>query len=182
MNYCSHCGAPVALATPRGDDRPRFVCPGCGMIHYQNPKVVVGCIPEWDERILLCRRAIQPRRGTWTLPAGYLENGEAVEEGARRELLEEAGAVGLDMIPYGIYNIRHVNQVYLMFITRLATEKFSAGEESIEVGLFSEKEIPWDRISFPVIEKTLQRYYRDFPKGVFPFHIDDVLRRLKDGP
>jgi ADP-ribose pyrophosphatase YjhB (NUDIX family) len=149
------------------------------MIHYQNPRMVVGCIPRWEDRILLCRRSIEPRYGTWTLPAGYLENGESVEEGARRELEEEACASAADLRPYGIYSIRHVSQLYLMFLARLASERFGAGEETLEARLFEEHKIPWDDLSFPVVEMTLRRYFRDVKNGEFPFHIDDVTQRMK---
>jgi ADP-ribose pyrophosphatase YjhB (NUDIX family) len=164
---------------PLGDDRERFVCPHCGMIHYQNPRMVVGCIPQWQDRLLLCRRAIEPRNGSWTLPAGYLENGETVADGARRELLEEACASARALQPYGLYNIRHVNQVYLMFIAELASEEFGAGEETSEVGLFEAHAIPWDELSFPVVEMTLRRYLQDARRGTFPFHMDDVITRMK---
>jgi len=135
MNHCSHCGETVTRGIPPGDDRERFICPSCGAIHYQNPRMVVGCIPMWEDRLLLCRRAIEPRHGLWTLPAGFLEKGESVEEGARRELMEEALASALELRPYGLYNIRHVSQVYLMFITELASDEFGAGEETLEADL-----------------------------------------------
>jgi ADP-ribose pyrophosphatase YjhB (NUDIX family) len=141
--------------------------------------VVVGCIPRWEDRLLLCRRSIEPRHGTWTLPAGYLENGESVEEGARRELMEEARASARAMQPYGLYNIRRVNQVYLIFIAELASPEFGAGEESLEVRLFGEEEFPWDELSFPVVEMTLKRYFEDARRGEFHFHIDDVIARMK---
>jgi ADP-ribose pyrophosphatase YjhB (NUDIX family) len=178
MNFCSHCGAEVVLAIPPGDDRRRFVCRACRTIHYQNPRVVVGCIPEWREQILLCRRAIEPRHGRWTLPAGYLENGETVMEGACRETREEAGATLTDLRPYGMYNIRHVNQIYLMFRGPLADLGFKPGKESLEVRLFKEEEIPWDDLAFPVIECTLRNYFRDRPLGLFGFHIEDIVRRM----
>jgi len=178
MNFCSHCGAPVTLIIPEGDDRPRYSCVACGAIHYQNPKMVVGCVPQWQGKILLCRRAIEPRYGRWTLPAGYLENGETVTDGARRETLEEAGAALHEVIPYGLYNICHVNQIYLMFRAQLNGLNFSPGKESLEVRLFEEEEIPWEDMAFPVIEQTLARYIADRPRGVFPFHIADVVRRL----
>ena len=129
MNYCSQCGERVVRGVPPGDDRERFFCPSCETVHYQNPRMVVGCIPWWENSILLCRRAIEPRYGTWTLPAGFLENGESVAEGARRELLEEARATALGLTLYGLYNIRHVSQVYLIFLAPLATKEFAAGEE-----------------------------------------------------
>ena len=151
------------------------------MIHYQNPRMVVGCIPYWKGRILLCLRSIEPRHGTWTLPAGYLENGESVEEGARRELMEEARASALDLLPFGLYNIRHVSQIFLMFRAELASRDFGAGEETLEARLFEEGAIPWDELAFPVVETTLQRYFRDVQRGTFPFHIEDVTARMKRG-
>jgi ADP-ribose pyrophosphatase YjhB (NUDIX family) len=169
----------VRRGIPPGDDRERFICPACGRIHYQNPRMVVGCIPRWENRTLLCRRAIEPRHGTWTLPAGFLENRESVEEGARREMMEEAKASALELLPYGLYNIRHVSQVYLMFRTALASGDFGAGEESLEVRLFEESEIPWDELAFPVVEMTLRRYFRDARRGEFPFHIEDVTARMR---
>jgi ADP-ribose pyrophosphatase YjhB (NUDIX family) len=179
MKHCSRCGELVSRGIPPGDDRERYICAACGKIHYRNPRMVVGCIPLWQGRILLCRRSIEPRLGTWTLPAGFLENRESVEEGARRELMEEARATALDLRPYGLYNIRHVSQVYLFFIGELASADFGAGEESIEVRLFEEAAIPWDELAFPVVETTLRRYYRDVPGGEFPFHIEDITARMK---
>ncbi|MFZ1199415.1 MAG: NUDIX hydrolase [Desulfobacterales bacterium] len=178
MNFCSHCGAPVTLRIPVGDDHLRYTCDSCGAVHYQNPKVVVGCIPHRQGRILLCRRAIEPRYGRWTLPAGYLENGETVADGARRETLEEAGAVLRELIPYGLYNICHVNQVYLMFRAHLEEPEFAPGKESLEVRLFEESDIPWEDLAFPVIERTLARYVADRTGGSFLFHIEDIVRRM----
>lgn len=177
MNYCSNCGNAVKLATPPGDDRPRHVCPACGTIHYENPKVVVGCIPEMDGKILLCRRAIEPRSDKWTLPAGYLENGETVAQGAQRETLEEAGARIEILAPYALFNICYVNQVYLMFRARMMDGNIKAGSESSEVRFFAEGEIPWDEIAFTVIEETLRQYFKDRPAGLFPFHIGNILMK-----
>ena len=177
MNYCSNCGDRVKRKTPPGDDRPRYLCESCGTIHYENPKVVVGCIPEMDGKILLCRRNIEPRCGKWTLPAGYLENGETVAQGARRETVEESGARIEILAPYALFNICYVNQVYLMFRARLVDASIKAGSESSEVRLFSEKEIPWDQIAFTVIEETLRQYFKDRPTGLFPFHIGNIKRK-----
>jgi ADP-ribose pyrophosphatase YjhB (NUDIX family) len=141
--------------------------------------MVAGCIPLWEDKLLLCRRAIEPRHGTWTVPAGFLERGESVEEGARREMMEEAGATAKTLQPYGLYNIRHVSQVYLIFIAALASPEFSAGEESLEVRLFGQDEIPWDDLSFPVVEQSLLRYFQDARRGEFPFHMLDVTTRMK---
>jgi ADP-ribose pyrophosphatase YjhB (NUDIX family) len=174
MNYCSHCAAPVALRKPPGDDRPRFVCEACGAIHYQNPRVVVGCIPQWEERILLCRRAIAPRTGMWTLPAGYLENGETIVEGARRETIEEAGAGVADLFPYLLFNLTVVNQIYIMFRARMSGPRFAPGKESLEVRLFAQHEIPWEKLAFTVIRASLERFFQDRPSGFYPFFMGDM--------
>jgi ADP-ribose pyrophosphatase YjhB (NUDIX family) len=174
MKFCTDCGTRVMLETPPGDDRKRFVCRSCGLIHYQNPKLVVGCIPEMEGRVLLCRRAIEPRYGKWTLPAGYLENGETVTMGAKREAFEEARATFADLEPYLLFNIRHINQIYLMFRGQLANGRYGSGHESLEVRLFEEAEIPWDDLAFGVIRATLSRYFQDRPTGIFDFHIGDI--------
>ncbi|MGD2185549.1 MAG: NUDIX hydrolase [Desulfobacterales bacterium] len=179
MNYCSHCGNTVKFCTPAGDDRPRYLCESCGTVHYENPKIVVGCIPEKGRKILLCRRAIEPRSGKWTLPAGYLENGETVAQGARRETLEEAGAKIEILAPYALFNICYVNQIYLMFRARLLDDVFKAGSESSDVRLFLEEDIPWDQIAFTVIEETLRLYFKDRPAAAYPFHIGDILSEMQ---
>ena len=179
MNFCSNCAQPLTYSTPPGDDRARYCCDSCGVIHYQNPTMVVGCIPEMQDKILLCRRAIEPCYGKWTLPAGYLENGETVEEGAGREAYEEARARVEILSPYALYNICYVNQIYLMFRARLMDNDFRPGSESIEVKLFSEDEIPWDEIAFRVIEQTLIQYYKDRPSGNFPFYVGDITQKTE---
>lgn len=175
MSYCSHCGGPLGFETPPGDDRPRHTCGSCGAIHYQNPRVVVGCIPEDRGRVLLCRRAIEPCRGKWTLPAGYLENGESVADCALRETYEEALARVAGLTPYLMYNICHINQIYLMFRARLTDLNFGPGRESLEVKLFTEDEIPWGDIAFRVISATMKTFFRDRRTGDFPFTIGDIL-------
>jgi ADP-ribose pyrophosphatase YjhB (NUDIX family) len=174
MKFCSSCGAPVALKIPAGDSLPRHVCEACSAIHYQNPRMVVGCIPEWEDRILLCRRAIEPRQGLWTLPAGFMENGETTAEGAARETLEEANARVATGMLFTLYNIPHINQVYLLFRARLLDLDFSAGVESLEVRLFDEAEIPWDEIAFLAVRNTLKEYYADRSKGAFGFHVGTI--------
>ena len=174
MKFCSDCGAPVASRTPPGDDRPRFICNDCGTIHYQNPKMVVGCIPELNDRILLCRRAIEPGYGKWTLPAGYLENGETVYQGIKREALEEAGAKIKDLRPFALLNLSFISQVYLIFRANLLATDFTTGGESLEIKLYREEEIPWDCIAFSVIQETLRLYFKDRPTGRFSFHIKDI--------
>ncbi len=175
MKYCSQCGLKLIHRIPEKDDRPRFICEACEMIHYENPKMVVGTIPAWEDKILFCKRAIEPQYGKWTLPAGFLENGETVEEGAVRETWEEAGATVVDLKPYAFYNLTFVNQVYLMFQARLPELAFSAGDESLEVVLYSEDEIPWDDLAFPVIRKTLQCYFKDLKSGRLSFYMDDIM-------
>ncbi len=152
----------------------RHVCESCGTIHYLNPKVVVGTLPEWEDRILLCRRAIEPRLNMWTLPAGFLENNETTQEGALRETDEEAGAhieVG-DM--YTLIDVPAISQIHIIFRARLLDAVFEPGEESLEVRLFSRDEIPWDQIAFRTIALTLRHYFADRENGVFPFHLDRI--------
>lgn len=176
MKYCSQCGAPVELSIPEGDDRPRHVCGNCGTVHYQNPKMVVGCIPEWEDRILLCRRAIEPRRGLWTLPAGFMENGETTQQGAARETLEEAGArVEIGGL-YSLFNLPHINQVYLIYRARLLDLAFGPGAESLEVDLFRQDAIPWDEMAFPVVSETLALYWRDRANGAFGLRSGEIVR------
>ena len=175
MRYCSQCGSKLAYRIPDDDDRARFICDACQTIHYQNPKLVVGCIPTWKDRILLCRRSIEPRYGKWTIPAGFFEQGETVEAGAKRELHEEAGATVEFLEPYALYNLPFISQVYLIFRGPLKDKNFRSGHESLETLLFKEHEIPWNDLAFTVVRKVLYRYYRDFLKGVFPFYTDDIL-------
>lgn len=174
MKFCSNCGSPLSFATPPGDDRGRFLCPACGTIHYQNPRVVVGCIPEVEGRVLLCRRAIDPCYGKWTLPAGYLENGETVSACAERETREETGARVDELSPYRMFNICHINQIYFMFRARVVNLGNGPGKESLEVKLCTEAEIPWEQIAFRVISETLRMYFRDRRTGSFPFDIGDI--------
>jgi len=176
MNFCSNCGQPVTTLTPPDDDRSRFYCESCGVVHYQNPKLVVGCIPEMEDQILLCRRAIEPGYGKWTLPAGYLERGETVAAGAKRETLEEAQARVEILAPYALYNICHIDQIYLMFRARLKDKSFHAGSESLEVELFSEDDIPWEEIAFRVINATLLQYFDDRRTGRFAFYTGNIAK------
>jgi ADP-ribose pyrophosphatase YjhB (NUDIX family) len=171
MNFCSNCGAKVDFRVPQGDDRPRFTCDTCHTVHYQNPCMVVGCIPESDGKVLLCRRSIEPRYGFWTIPAGYLENGETVLEAAMREAQEEAHAQVEIIAPYSLVDLPRFHQVYLIFRSRLLDHNYRAGAESLEVRLFSEKEIPWESLAFTSIRKTLRFYFRDHPSGVFPLRV-----------
>jgi ADP-ribose pyrophosphatase YjhB (NUDIX family) len=175
LNFCSNCGATVALRVPPGDSLPRHVCDNCGTIHYRNPLMVVGTIPEWNDRILLCRRAIEPRSGLWTLPAGFMELGETTAQTALRETLEEAKArVQLGEV-FALLSVPHVNQVHLFYRARLSEPDFAPGEESLEVALFREGEIPWNEIAFRTITATLRHFYTDRKNGLFQLHAGEIL-------
>ncbi|MEM8772126.1 MAG: NUDIX hydrolase [Pseudomonadota bacterium] len=153
---------------PPGDDRERSVCDQCGFVDYQNPKIVVGSVAVWEEGVLLCRRAIEPRKGYWTLPAGYLELGESAEEGALREAWEEARArLSLDRL-LAVYSVPRISQVQLMFRARLISESISAGPESEEVGIFQRKDIPWQDIAFPTVGWALRHFYETQGRSDFP--------------
>ena len=174
MKYCSNCGTRVEMRIPEGDTLPRYVCPGCSIIHYQNPKIVVGCIPEWEDRILLCRRAIEPRCGLWTMPSGFMENAETLVQGAERETLEEANARVEMGDLYSIYNLPHINQVHVLFRARLLDLDFKPGIESLDVKLFREAEIPWDTLAFRVIREPLKRYFKERRQGNPGFHMGTI--------
>lgn len=175
MNYCSHCGNPVRLRVPAGDNLPRHVCDRCGTIHYQNPKLVIGALAEWQDRVLLCRRAIEPRYGLWTLPAGFMENDETTAQAAVRETLEEAGA-RVELGPlFTLINVPHINQVHLVYRARLLDLRFAPGEESLDVVLFQESDIPWNEIAFRSIAMTLRFYFADRSQGSYEFHAGDIV-------
>ena len=177
MKFCSECGQGVTARVPDGDTRSRFVCDHCQTIHYQNPRIVAGCLAVHGQQVLLCRRAIEPRSGFWTLPAGFMENGETTEEAALRETWEEARARLQQQDLYMLFNLPHINQVYMFFRGELADLEFSAGEESLEVRLFHEHEIPWDELAFPTVGKTLKQYFLDRQEQAFPVRIRDILYR-----
>ncbi|HKR80068.1 MAG TPA: NUDIX hydrolase [Nitrospira sp.] len=179
MNFCGECGKSVSKKIPHGDNLPRFVCDSCEAIHYHNPKIVAGCIPEWDGQILLCRRAIEPKAGLWTYPAGFMEIGEGTEEAARRETLEEARAQVTITRLHSVISLPHIGQVYLTFIGRLNAREFAAGQESLDVRLFDQKDIPWDAIAFPVVKDALLRYMDDLERGSFRLHVADLPDRLR---
>lgn len=174
MKYCSECGAEVTLEIPSGDNRPRYICSQCETIHYSNPKIVAGCIPVWQDKILLCKRAIEPRHGLWTLPAGFMENDESTVEAAMRETMEEAGANVEVRDLYTMISLVHINQVYMMFLADMTNTEFAPGEESLEVDLFGESEIPWDQIAFPVIEETMRLFFADRASGNFRTRIGEM--------
>ncbi len=175
MKYCSQCGDAVTHRVPEGDNRKRFVCDSCDIIHYQNPKIVTGCLAVHEDKVLLCKRSIAPRAGFWTLPAGFLENGETTAQGALRETVEEANARAEDLTLYTMFNLPHISQVYMFYRATLSDLDFFPGEESLETRLFNENEIPWDNLAFPVITQTLQHYFSDRPTATFPFRTADII-------
>ncbi|MBU9648564.1 NUDIX hydrolase [Burkholderia multivorans] len=181
MKFCSVCGHEVIARIPQGDNRERFVCDHCGTIHYQNPRNVVGTVPVWGEQVLLCRRAIEPRYGFWTLPAGFMEMGETTAEAAARETLEEAGARVEVQNLFTLLNVPHVHQVHLFYLARLVDPEFEAGEESLEVKLFDEADIPWDEIAFPTVSQTLRFFFADRVTGDYGVHTGDIFRSLRNG-
>jgi len=155
MQYCSRCGQAVQKRVPEGEDRERHVCSACGVIHYENPRMVVGCIVEEQGRILLCKRAIQPRYGHWTVPAGFLELGESAMQGAVRETEEEASAAVRIVAPYAHFDVPHIGQAYIIYRAAFATQGFGPGPESLEVKLVTPEEIPWAELAFPVVRHSL---------------------------
>jgi ADP-ribose pyrophosphatase YjhB (NUDIX family) len=178
VNFCSACGNSVSRKIPLGDNLARFVCDSCQAIHYHNPKIVAGCIPEWEDQILLCRRAIEPKSGLWTFPAGFMEIGESTEQAAIRETKEEAQADVEITALHAVLSLPHVGQVYMVFRGRMLTSAYDAGEESLEVRLFPLLEIPWDLMAFPVVREALRRYVDDVAKGRFQLHLASLPDRL----
>lgn len=187
MKFCSECASPVSQAIPAGDNRLRYVCDNCATIHYQNPKMVLGSIPVWERdgelKVLLCKRAIEPRHGYWTLPAGFMENDETTAEAAMRETVEEAGAnIKLGNL-FSLLNVARVHQVHMFYLATLLDLDFAPGEESLDVRLFSEAEIPWDDLAFPTIRTTLELFFADRVKiregGSYGFHTLDINRTMR---
>lgn len=174
MNYCSQCGHAITLLIPNGDDRERHCCGNCGSIHYFNPRIIVGCLPVWEDRIMLCKRGIEPRLGYWTLPAGFMELGETTEQGAIRETWEESRAeVDIERL-HGIYNIPHIDQVYFIYLARMRSAKFEITPESSEIELFRIKDIPWDSLAFRVMNKALEHYIEDTPAAFTEVHHAEI--------
>lgn len=168
MKFCSSCGQAVVHKVPAGDNRPRYCCEGCGAIHYENPRLVVGTVPVFEGKVLLCKRAIEPRYGFWTLPAGFMENGESVAEGATRETVEEAGAqIDIGAL-FSVLDVPHVHQVHVFYLALMRTAALDPGEETLEARLFDEHEIPWDELAFPTVKNTLRWYFEDRLNGSLP--------------
>ena len=175
MKFCSQCGQPVVRKVPEGDNRERFVCPSCDTVHYQNPRVVTGCLATFESKVLLARRAIEPRAGYWTLPAGFLENGETAAAGAARETIEEANAHVEIIDLYTVFSLPHISQMYTFYRAHLPEPSFSPGEESIDVQLFDEHEVPWEELAFPVIRDTLKFFFEDRARGRYEVRARDLI-------
>jgi len=180
MNFCSSCGGRLVERVPHNDDRRRHVCPDCATVHYQNPRIVTGCLPVWQDSVLLCRRAIEPRKGYWTVPAGFMELDETVEQGAIRETWEEARARVEILAPYSMFSLPHVNQLYIIFRARLSDPNFEPGPESEDVQLFTEQDIPWNDLAFGTVRQTLTFFFADRASGRFPLRSGTIIAG-KDG-
>ena len=181
MKYCSECGKSVVHRIPDGDNRPRHICEHCDVIHYQNPKLVVGCLPIWQDQVLLCKRAIEPSYGLWTLPAGFMENQETLEEAALRESREEANAnLEIESI-YSVISLPHINQIYVLYRAKLLDLDFYAGSESLDVQLFNEEDIPWEQLAFKTISNTLKHFYRDRKQNNFSIYTGIISKRNRLG-
>lgn len=170
MKYCSECGAQVEIKIPAGDNRQRAVCPACNTVHYENPRMVLGCIPVWEDQILLCRRAIEPRHGFWTVPAGFMENDESLAQAAARETWEEALAEVEIGELHAVVDVVHARQVHMFFRAQLRNKQFGPGDESLETKLFVEDDIPWDDIAFPSTTFALKTFFADRANGVTQVH------------
>ena len=176
IKHCKNCGTAVGYRIPDdGDTKERAVCPVCHTIHYENPLIVVGTVPHWENKVLLCKRNIEPRWGKWTLPAGFMELFETVAEGAARETLEEAGAQFEMESLFSLLNVARVGQVHMFYRARLLSDRFQPGFETIEARLFSEEEIPWDEIAFRTVKATLEHYFADRRAGHFAIHTVDIV-------
>lgn len=183
MKFCPTCAHPISIEVPPDDTLPRHVCRECGTIHYQNPKLVVCTIPTWEEKgetkVLLCKRAITPRYGYWTLPGGFMENKETTAEAALRETDEEAGA-HIELLPlFSLINLPTFHQVHLFYRAALLNLTFNPGKESLEVRMFAESEIPWNDIAFVTVKQALHTFFEDLAKvksgGEFGFHSHDIM-------
>lgn len=177
MKYCSNCGHPTETRVPDGDNRPRQVCTHCHTVHYINPRIVTGAVCTWEDQLLLCRRGIEPRYGKWTLPAGFMETGETITEGALRETREESGAspdTGNATL-FALIDVPHAEQVHAFYRTALTSPALDPGVESLEARLFHEADIPWDRIAFSTVEATLRWFFDDRRKGHFTIHTGKIV-------
>jgi ADP-ribose pyrophosphatase YjhB (NUDIX family) len=173
--YCRQCGQPTEMRVPAGDNLPRQCCDRCGFIQYDNPKLVLGTLPVWEDKVLLCKRAIEPRYGMWTLPAGFMENNETTAEAALRETDEEAGARIELLDLYTLISVPHISQIHGIYLARLLSPELKPGEETLEARLFDEDQIPWDDIAFRTIKLTLQHYFSDRKRNAYPFRSLEII-------
>jgi len=186
MKFCCECSHSVHYEIPEGDNRKRAVCSNCGTIHYENPRIIAGTLPVYEGKILLCKRAIEPRKGFWTLPAGFMEQGESLEEGAARETFEEAGITVTCGQMLSSISVPFISQVHIFFLANMpSAEHATHTTESLEVKLFDAQSIPWDEIAFPTVKKTLQHYLSDLETGefknrVFDIHPSERIKRLAE--
>ena len=175
IRHCRQCGNSVVYRLPDdGDTKQRAICTACATVHYENPLNVVGTVPIWGDKVLLCKRNIEPRWGKWTLPAGFMELNETVAEGAARETVEESGAEFELEGLFSLVNVARVGQVHLFYRARLLSDRFNPGFETIEARLFAEDEIPWDEIAFRTVKETLEHYFADRRAGTFSIHAIDI--------
>src|SRR5690625_745004 len=185
QRFCTQCGTPLSQIIPPDDNRLRDACGRCGAVHYQNPRNVVGVLAVWQQKILLCKRAIEPRFNTWTLPAGFMELGESTAQGAMRETQEEAGAqIELGAL-YTIIDVPHAEQVHFYYLARVLSPELYPGPESLDAAFFAIEDIPWQRLAFRTVVTTLEHYIRDRETGVFPIHhydIEQVSYNTSDQP
>lgn len=181
MKFCSSCGNTVILQIPAGDDRERFVCSSCEIIHYSNPRVIVGCVPVYEGKVLLCKRAIEPRKHYWTLPAGFMENGETSVEGAARETWEEARARVSNIDLYRVFDVPYISQIYMFYRCDLNDGVHGVGPESLATDLYAEKDVPWDKIAFPVVTQTLKEFFSDAATGQFPVRVSAIEHGRRRG-
>ena len=178
MKFCSNCGNEVQITQIKGDNIPRHFCISCETVHYINPRIIVGCLAYWEDKVLLCSRSIEPQYGLWNVPGGFLENGESVEAGSVRELWEEANASVETPELLCVYSVPHVNMVYLHFIAKLSNLNFYPGEESLEAKLFRQQEIPWDDIAFNSTRFALEKYFANQQKNVNEVHVGKFVKKV----
>ncbi len=175
IKFCKNCGTAVVYRQPDdGDTKNRAVCPACNTVHYENPLNVVGTVPVWEDKVLLCKRNIEPRKGKWTLPAGFMELEETTVQGAARETVEEAGAQFEMQSLFSVLSVPRVGQVHLFYRATLTSDQFNPGFETMEAKLFAEADIPWDEIAFRTVKVTLEKFFSDRAKGSFGVHEADI--------
>jgi len=175
MNFCSNCGHSISVLIPEDDNRERYCCGNCGAIHYVNPRIIVGTLPVWEDKLMICKRGIEPRVGLWTLPAGFMELGETTEEGAIRETWEETRAQVDIQHLHGVYNIPQIDQVYFIYLAQMRSPKFELTPESTQIELIDKVDIPWDKIAFPVIKQALTQYVEQGPAAFSEVHHSEIL-------